>query len=174
MRLEDTSPKVWREWKLNMLTRWLARLWFGPLEPNRVLFHVQLDPYARLARHVGTHVLARELTEAAILDALRAGRAFVGFDLLADSTGFQWFAESGGERALMGEALTYASEARLVARSPLPCRFTVVKDGAMVWQREGRSLEWGPPGPGKYRVEAEVWIRGEWTPWVYANPIWLR
>ncbi len=174
LRIEDTSPETLREVRLNFLTRWLLRLLLGPLEPGRVLCQMQLDPYARMARHVGTHVLARELTEPAILDALRAGRAFVGFDLLADSTGWQWLAENGAGRAVMGETLDYTPDVRLVARSPLPCRFTVVKNGESVLQREGRSLEWTPPEPGTYRVEGEVWIRGEWIPWVYANPIWLR
>jgi hypothetical protein len=88
LRIEDTSPKVLREIKLNACTRWLARLCFGPLEPGRKLWQVQLDPYERMVRFVGTHLLARELTEPAILDALMAGRAFVAFDALADSTGF--------------------------------------------------------------------------------------
>ncbi|HVV73678.1 MAG TPA: PHP domain-containing protein, partial [Verrucomicrobiae bacterium] len=52
IRLDDTSPKPGRDFKLNWLTRWLARMCFGPLEPNRVLFHVQLDPYERSARFV--------------------------------------------------------------------------------------------------------------------------
>ena len=50
----------------------------------------------------------------------------------------------------------------------------MIKDGEPVLQKEGRSIEWTPSGPGKYRVEAELWIRGEWVPWVYANPIALR
>lgn len=174
LRLEDTSPKILREFELNGLSRAMAQLTFGPLTPERVLFHVQFDPYARMARHVGTHVLARELTEPAILEALRAGRAFVGFDLLADTTGFQWFAERGTERALMGGELPYGPAVRLVARSPVPSRFTVVRNGVSVLQREGRAIEWAPPGPGKYRVEAEVRLRSAWLPWVYANPIGLR
>lgn len=174
LRIEDTSPRTLRDVRLNFLTRWLLRLFFGPLEPGRILCHVQIDPYARMARHVGTHVLARELTETAILDALRAGRAFVGFDMLADSAGCQWIAQGESGQAVMGETLDYTSDIRLVARSPLPCRFTVIRDGEPVLQKEGRSIEWTPPGPGKYRVEAELWIRGEWVAWVYANPIALR
>ena len=72
LRVEDTSPRTLKEWKLNWLTRGLARWWFGPLEPGRKLFHVQLDPYERMARFVNTHVLARDLTEPEILEALRA------------------------------------------------------------------------------------------------------
>jgi hypothetical protein len=174
IRVEDTSPKTLKEFRLNWFTRPLARLLFGPLLPNRKLFHVQLDPYERNARFVNTHVLARELTEPAILDALRAGRVFLGFDMVADSTGFQWFAATGTNRTVMGEAAAFSPASALSARSPLPCRFTVLKDGGMVCQQQGRALDWVPTGPGKYRVEAELQVLGDWIPWVYANPIELR
>lgn len=174
LRIEDTSPDILAEFKLNWLTRPIARVWFGPLEPNRKLFHVQLDPYERSARYVNTHILARELSEAAILDSLRAGRVFIGFDMIADSSGFRWFATPAAAGAVMGESLLHTAETKLHARSPLPGRFTIVKDGKVVYQQEGRTLDWVPSGTGKYRVEAELNIRGKWIPWVYANPIQLN
>jgi hypothetical protein len=174
IRVEDTSPKTLKEFKLNWFTRLVARLCFGPLTPSRKLFHVQLDPYERSARYVNTHVLARELTEPAVLDALRAGRVFVGFDMLADSSSFQWVAADGTNQTVMGEAGTFTPATRLSARSPLPCRFTILKDGATVFQQAGRALDWAPPGPGKYRVEAELKVLNDWVPWVYANPLELR
>jgi hypothetical protein len=174
IRIEDTSPDTLKELRLNWFSRRLARLAFGPLEPGRKLFHVQLDPYERSARFVNTHVLARELSEAAVLESLRAGRVFIGFDMMADSAGFRWFAADASNSAIMGESLAFTDGTRLHALSPLPCRFTVVKDGSPVHQAEGRSLESRPTGPGKYRVEAELRICDDWVPWVYANPIQLR
>ena len=174
IRIEDTSPHTLREIKLNWLTRSLARLVFGRLDPGRHMFHVQLDPYERSARFVNTHVLARNLSEASILDSLRAGRVFIGFDVIADSTSFRWLARDGNSTAVMGESLGFSKSTRLYAMSPLPCRLTIRKDGSVVYQEEGRATEWTPPGPGKYRVEAELKVRDEWVPWVYANPIELR
>ena len=174
IRVEDTSPRTLKELKLNWLTRMVAHVVFGPLEPGRKLFHVQLDPYERSARFVNTHLLAKELSEPAVLDALRAGRAFIGFDMIADSAGFRWFARDGSATTVMGEVGTFSSGTKLRALSPLPCRFTIVRDGKPVHQFEDRAMEWTPPGPGKYRVEAELKIRDEWTPWVYANPIQLQ
>jgi hypothetical protein len=173
LRIEDTSPETLVEKQLNWLTRPLARLAFGSLTPGRKLFHVQLDPYERSARFVNTHILAQDLTESSLLDALRVGRVFIGFNVIADSRGFRWFALSGGQRAVMGESQVLSSDTRLRAVSPLPCRFTVLRDGTAVHQQEGRSLEWKPTVPGKYRVEAELSVRGKWVPWVYANPISL-
>jgi hypothetical protein len=174
IRIEDTSPQLLKEIRLNWFTRPLARLFFGPFQANRKLFHVQLDPYERSARFVNTHILAKDLSEASLLDALRAGRVFIGFDVIADSAGFRWFASDMTTTVVMGETMPLSTNIHLSALSPLPCRFTVVKDGSVVHQQEGRALTWEPSGPGKYRVEADLKVLNEWVPWVYANPIQLE
>jgi hypothetical protein len=174
LRIEDTSPRTLREIKLNAVTRPLAQWLLGPLEPGRKLFHLQLDPYERSARFVNTHVLARELSETAILEGLRVGRVFVGFDHIAESAGFRWWVRDAYASAVMGEEQAFSAGARLQALSPLPCRFTVLRDGQILYQHEGRELTWPAPGPGNYRVEAELRVLDDWVPWVYANPIRLR
>jgi hypothetical protein len=174
IRIEDTSPKVLKDVRLNALTRLLARALFGPLEPGRRLFHFQLDPYERSARFVNTHVLAPALEEAAVIGALRAGRVFVAFDMIADSSGFRWLARDGARLTVMGEAGKLTPATRLEAHAPIPCRFTLVHDGRTLGRQEGRRAEWAPTAAGKYRVEAELRVGDEWVPWVYANPIELR
>ncbi len=173
LRIEDTSPKVLREIQLNPVTRWLAGLCFGPLAPGRQLWHIQLDPYERMTRFVSTHLLARELTEPAILDSLRAGRAFVGFDALADSTGFIWMATNAAGATVMGESLPWAPGTLLHAAAPQSCRFTILRHGQIVHRALGRSVDWAAPGPGVYRIEAELNLCGRWKPWIYSNPIWI-
>lgn len=174
LRIEDTSPQTLAEFKLNWFTRPLVRLWSDSLTSDRKLFLLQLDPYDRMARFVNTHLLAGELGEIPVLEALRAGRVFVGFDMIADSSSFRWSASDGAESVVMGETMAFSPQTRLRAVAPIPCRFTVMKDGATACQQEGRTLEWTPPGPGKYRVEAELKVLKEWVPWVYANPIQLK
>lgn len=174
LRIEDTSPKTLGEYQLNSLTRWLLGVSFGPLDPGRRLFQVQLDPYARMSRYVTTHVLTKELNERNILGALKQGRSFVAFDLIAESRGFTWLAKGPEGQVVMGEAMTYSPGVRLQAAAPLPCRFTVIRDGETVQHQEGRTMEYTPDKAGKYRVEAELRIRDRWVPWVYANPIWLK
>ncbi len=172
--LRTTSPDTIGEFELNFLTRLPLRILFGPLEAGRTLFHIQPDPYDAMVRHVSTHILAAELSEVALLDALRAGRVFIAFDSIADATGFTWQAESGAQTAVMGEEIPLAPGLLLRAASPLPCRFTVMADGQRVHEETGRSLDYKPDGRGKYRVEAELNIHGEWVPWVYTNPIEVR
>ena len=123
---------------------------------------------------MNTHVLAEFLSEPSVLEALRAGRVFVGFDMIADSAGFSWMASAGTNHVVMGESMGFSPDAQLQVASPLPCRFTILKDGVTCIQQEGRTLDWTPSGRGKYRVEAELKILQKWVPWVYANPIELK
>lgn len=171
--IRDTSPKDVQTLDLNFVTRALLRIFYGPLEPGRELFRYQIDPYALMVRFVSTHILARELSREAILDGLKQGRVYVGFDSIADPTGFTYVAESGGQRAVMGETMPFSADVRLRAESPHRCRFIVKRNGLELARQEGTELSWQPDGPGKYRVEAWLDILGEWTPWVYTNPIEL-
>ncbi|MBX7255058.1 MAG: hypothetical protein K1Y02_01760 [Candidatus Hydrogenedentes bacterium] len=160
--------------KLNGATRGLLRLFCGPLEQGKEVFRLQLDPYERSLRFVNNHVLATDLSEAAILDALRKGRVFVGFDMIADARGFTYYAESGPVKAVMGEEVPMADGIVLHAASPYPVRFTLVHDGNPIETQEGRTFQYPVKEPGKYRIEAEFEIAGEWTPWVYTNPIEVK
>src|SRR6185295_16470809 len=63
----------------------------------------QLDPYSISLRFVNTHVLADRLDEKEILSALRNGHAYVSHDLLADPTGFQFFAAGRTRKWIMGD-----------------------------------------------------------------------
>ena len=171
--IEDTSPEVLKEIELNFLTRTLLRLLPGPLTPGEQVFRVQLDPYERMTRYVATHVLATELTQESLMASLKQGRAFIGFDMLADCRGFVYLAQNGPRRAVMGEELPFEPGVRLRAASPQACRFTVVRNGEPVHHYEGIELDWKPAQPGKYRIEAELNILDEWTPWIYTNPLEL-
>lgn len=168
---DDPAEKA-AEFELNVLTRLLARMLFaGPLEPGKEVFRFDLDPYARMSHYVNTHVLAGELSEPSVLEAVREGRAFFAFNMIGDATGFAFVAQNGGEKATLGEQIALAPGTKLRAESPLPCRFILVRNGERIAEMAGPSLEYDVSEPGKYRLEAELDIAGEWTPWVYTNPI---
>ncbi len=171
--VKKTSGDEVGKYSLNFLTRPLLRLFTGPLEPGREAFRIQIDPYPLMSRYVNTHVLARELSEAAVLEAFAEGRVFIGFDMIADSSGFVFLARSGNEQVVMGEKMPLLPETFLVAAAPHSCRFTILRHGVPVHQETGLSVRWKAEESGKYRVEAELDILGEWVPWIYANPIEL-
>ncbi|MCA1901389.1 MAG: hypothetical protein LDL53_04120 [Candidatus Hydrogenedens sp.] len=172
--IEDTSPHKIGEYKLNFFSRLLLRMLFGKLEPGKTLFHIQLDPYPTMVRYVATHILAKELSEQSVLEALKEGRVFVGFDMLVDTKGFVFFAEDNNMKAVFGETLPLTSNTTLKMASPVPCKFIIYRHGVPVQEHEGRDFSWQPTEKGKYRVEAQLKINDKWVPWVYTNPVELN
>lgn len=177
----DPERKI-REFRLNFLTRALLRLIFGPLKPDTRIFRFDPDPYERTARFVNTHLLARELSEPALLDAIREGRGFIAFNMIGDAEGFAFVAEDGVRQVTMGGRIALSPDLRFRAESPLPCRFALVHDGKTIAAEEGRTFEYEVEVPGKYRIEAALPMPGEivysgnrtarnMAPWVVTNPI---
>jgi hypothetical protein len=171
LRLEDTAEKLLTEIPLNPVTRLFARLCFGPLEPGREVYRLQMDPYERSLRFVGTHILAHELTEAAVLDALKSGRVFIAFDMIVNARGFQFTLGAKDQRAVMGERIANQQGLTAEVRSPVPCTLRLLRNGQEISSGFGDTIQWQIPGAGKYRVEAYLTVTGNLVPWVYTNPI---
>jgi hypothetical protein len=139
-----------------------------------VVFQTRLDPYENSLRHVGTHLLLTELSDKAVREALEAGRAFVGFDWLANSAGFDFAAVSGERRYEMGSRPTLTKDLKLQGRSPLPGEWKLFRDGKMIVESSGRELEFAVAEPGNYRVEVWLKIAGEDMIWILSNPVYVR
>lgn len=143
-------------------------------EPGDVVFSLQLDPYENSLRHVGTHVLATALTRDAIEEALQAGRAFVAFDWIADSRGFDFHARDAAGRHEMGSHVKIAASPTLVGKAPLPGRWKVINRGEVVHEADGDAFEYGVVSPGNHRVELWLDVAGRPLPWVLSNPIYVE
>jgi hypothetical protein len=166
----DNKDKV-NEVRLNALTRLLLRTVYGPLEPGRQIFRYDLDDYARSALYVRTHLLAKNLTEPDIVEALRAGRAFVSFDMVADGTGFVFMAQGAQGRAVMGESVKMEPGLTLKAFSPCKGKFAPLRNGIKVDEQEGRDYSFSPKETGKYRLEVYLNVLGKDQLWLMTNPI---
>jgi ATP-dependent RNA helicase RhlE len=61
------------------------------------------------------------------------------------------------------------------ARLPLPATVRLLRHGREVAKAEDRTeFEYAVTEPGVYRLEAWLRLDGEWRPWVYANPVYVR
>ncbi len=116
-------------------------------KPGDILARADLDPYYRSFRNVTTHILAPELTEAAVRAALQQGHAFVSHDWMCDATGFS-FRLSPPARGMMGDEVKFAQGQKLVARFPAACHVRLLRNGKVVSELEGDPLEHVVAGPG--------------------------
>lgn len=77
--LQELDPEVQARWEEMGRDRPFAAVAGNDAHQNVRIGGIQVDPYERSFRFVSTHVWAEELTEEAILEALRQGRCHVAF-----------------------------------------------------------------------------------------------
>jgi hypothetical protein len=142
-----------------------------------VLVKLDFDPYYRSFRNSSTHVLAPRLEETAIRSALKAGHAYVSHDWMCDATGFRFEATDarGKPTASMGDEVKRSDGLKLTARLPVPAYVRLLRHGQEVANSEGKAeFEYAVKEPGAYRLEAWLKLDGEWRPWIFANPVYVR
>jgi hypothetical protein len=145
--------------------------------PGDIFARVDLDPYFRSYRNASTHLLAPKLEEAAIRAALKSGHAFVAHDWMCDTSGFRFTATdgSGKQVALMGDAVNWTEGMNLMAQFPVPAYVRLLHHGKEVARSEGNAeFAFALRETGVYRLEAFLKLDGEYRPWLYANPIYVR
>ncbi len=139
---------------------------------------LRLPSYESLFALARTHVLLDEplsgefaRDSAAVLDALRRGRSYVGIDALAPAGAFSFTVhDPAGRGWTMGESVSSAPGlvARAGGRVPRGARIVLLRDGRPLRESADR-IEEPLPGPGVYRVEVRV--AGWPVPWILTNPI---
>jgi hypothetical protein len=146
-------------------------------KPGDVLARLDIDPYFRSFRNTSTHVLAPRLDEAAIRAALKAGHAYVAHDWMCDATGFRFGSSDGrGEPAgIVGDEVRLAEGLRLTAQLPVPAYVRLLRYGQEVAKAErSTEFEFAVTEAGAYRLEAWLQLDGEYRPWIFTNPIYVR
>ena len=148
---------------------------------GKTLLGIQLDPYETSFRLVRLHALIeanKSLDATSLLDAVRAGHCFIGFDFLGDSSGFSFTAENALERKIQGDEISLNAQTRLRVQSPVAGRIVILKDGDVLVDESGISGKDLPIiDKGVYRSEIYLPQLGSLVskqPWIISNPIYVR
>ena len=150
------------------------KLRLGPL--HRTVF-----PYEFHFKTVNTHViLPRPLgTDAAadadlILDALRQGHCFIGYDLPYPTRGFSMSAHGMQQTAQMGDELVSKGGVTFKIRLPRRTDCALFKDGKPVRTWSNRDLcTFNTSEPGVYRLEVYIYYLGRKRGWIFSNPVYV-
>ena len=157
--------------------------------------------YVECARALNTHILTRvpflgQAEEAdtdfrhknvlhdreLVLDGLRQGHCWVGYDLVGPTQGFRFWAEmeagAGACKtvAIMGDTVTLQVERslRLQVRSPDQAQIRLLRNGRVIAQGHADAISYDVRDPGVYRVEVWKHRWGKLRGWVFSNPIYVR
>jgi len=147
----------------------------GPI--SRTLF-----PYEQHFRAINTHLLIPEplsgnaqSDKQIILDALRSGHCFVGYDLPASTKGFSFTAHLSDRNVIMGDSIKSSESATLQIKLPLSTECRLLKNGEVIRSTNRRgTLVYKIEEPGVYRVEAYINYKGKRRGWIFSNPIYVR
>jgi len=148
---------------------------------GKTLVGIQLDPYATSFHLVRLHAILasdKQLDSAGLLQAIRSGHCFIGFDLFGDTSGFRFEAQSASQTKIQGEEILLNNDTRLRIHTPVATRILLFKDGSVVLNETGITTKEIPiTERGVYRVEVYLpeveRIIGE-KPWIISNPIYVR
>ncbi|RME07537.1 MAG: hypothetical protein D6803_03730 [Anaerolineae bacterium] len=147
----------------------------GPLQ--RTLF-----PYEAHFQAINTHILTPEplsgdlaTDRRLVLEALRQGHVFVGYDLPAPTRGFRFTASGKGATAWPGDEISANEGVTLQIRLPRKAECHLLKDGEVVQTWTDReTCTHITTEAGVYRVEVYLPFLGKRRGWIFSNPIYLR
>lgn len=154
---------------------------------GKKLLGVQLDPYAVSFRLVRLHVLIDEnkpFDATSLMEAIRAGHCFIGFDFLGDSSGFVFQVDNSNLRFpdenvpaqyIQGDEVKMPDGGTsLKVQTPVSSRVVIYKDGSVILDESGvTSRVFNAVEPGVYRAEVYLPQLGNLL-WIVSNPIYVR
>jgi acetyl esterase/lipase len=167
-------PEFFAKWDKETQQKPFTGIAANDAHQNQIFKETTFDPYDVSFRNLCTHILARELTEDEIRQALRDGRAYVSHDWLCDPTGFAFSAGNNLGVFTMGDEVPLLGTTRLVALFPLSAKLKLIHNGSIVQETIGTNLTFAAKAPGAYRVEAWLNVDEEDRPWIYSNPIYVK
>jgi hypothetical protein len=148
---------------------------------GKTLLGVKVDPYEVSFQLVRLHVLlptGTALDETALLQAIKLGHCFVGFDLFGDPSGFSFTLQTSSERKIQGDEISLRPGTTLQIATPVPSRIVVLRNGQSVVDESGINMKTMPVAErGVYRVEVYLPQLGKPVgeqPWIISNPIYVN
>ncbi len=110
-----------------------------------------------------------------ILQAMREGHAFVGYDLPASTREFRFTAQGRDQSAWMGDEICAEGGITLQVHLPARVECSLIKDGKRIktWHNRDNCTHITTE-PGVYRIEAFIHAYGSRRGWIYSNPIYVR
>jgi hypothetical protein len=153
---------------------------FGDDAGNKII-NLKIDRYETIFRLVRNHVLVEQdkpFNQENLLDSLKKGHLFIGFDVLSDTSGFSFTAQNGSENVIQGDEIVLQNGVKLKAVAAQTARFVFFKNGEKVFEAGDVSeAEFAAVDAGTYRVEVYLDALGRSfgkMPWIISNPIYVK
>ena len=153
---------------------------FGDDAGNKFI-NFKFDDYAGIFRLARAHILLekdKQLTRENLTEAIKNGHLFVGFDVLSDTRGFSFTAETNAEKKIQGDEINLQPGVKLKASAPQIARFVIFRNGEKVFEDADKTeIVFDAKERGAYRTE--VYLDAlkspfDKMPWIFSNPIYVK
>jgi hypothetical protein len=143
--------------------------------------HKTLFPYEFHFNAINTHLFVPEplsgdinVDRPMVLESLRRGHCFVGYDLPAPTNGFRLTAHGKDKKAIMGDALSAKNGVTIQIRLPTRTECQLLKNGQVIKAWRDRDVcTHITTEPGVYRVEVYIEYKRRRRGWIFSNPIYV-
>jgi acetyl esterase/lipase len=170
----DYHPRIFQKWDEETAKKPFTGIGANDSHQNQIFQGTTFDPYEVSFRNLSTHIMALELTEHDVRQALDDGHAYVAHDWLCDPTGFAFGAVNGLGVFPMGDSALLVGNTRVVGTTPIPARLKIIHRGQVLLENSGTNISLSVNAAGAYRLEAWLTVDGEERPWIYSNPVYLK
>jgi hypothetical protein len=143
-------------------------------------FTIKLYPYLHHFKSIVTHILTPKALSGVfpedrkqVLDAIRQGHCFVGYDLPAATDGFRFSVHTDEGQFFMGDRVKVEGGLTFQIRLPQKALCRLLKNGRLIKEWPDREVcTHITTEPGVYRVEAFIPYKGKLRGWIFSNPIY--
>ena len=110
-----------------------------------------------------------------VIDSLRCGHAYIGYDLPQSTRGFRFTATSKDQTVIPGDTIFLESGITIQIRLPQKAECRLIRNGNIhrIWHHGDICTEIINQ-PGVYRVECYINFLGKSRGWIFSNPIYVR
>ena len=139
-------------------------------------------PYEFHFRAINTHVLLPEnlsgdevVDSQAILTGLKNGHAFIGYDLISSTRGFQFYLSTPAQKTEMGDEVRFTAKNQISIHLPGNARCLLLRNSEVIstWNNQ-KDIDYEISEPGIYRVECYRHFLGKLRGWIFSNPIYIQ
>ncbi len=183
---QGPNPKTLQKW--DSLTRPNRKIVaVGGSDSHALIMHRSflkkiVFPYTFHFQCINNHILAPgELSgnvfsdRQMVLEALRLGHSFVGYDLPASSKGFRFTAQGNSQDAIMGDSIGLDASVTLQIRLPQRADCRLICNGKVIKRWLSQEIcTYVTNEPGVYRVECYLQYLGALRGWIFSNPIYVQ
>ncbi len=168
------TKEIFAKWDQELDERALTGIGVNEQHSMPLFQQAAIDTHEVSFRNLVTHILAQEMTETSLRDALTNGHVFVAHDWLCNPDGFVFGAMNNLGVFGMGDTAPMVGTTRLTGITPLPAKLRLICKGTVVQETTGTNLTFQAKEPGAYRLEAWLSLVGEDRPWIFSNPVYLK